>query len=136
MTRRLHMAILLVLLHGSAACTRPDPEQVRIQGLKKRLSTLLSESSVKIRFNPAECSCPAYELKLDDTGWVRVQIEDESDPDDAERPAHDFMAKAREDHERGLRATYDVHLALEESSPSACANGTLFFSVAVTPPPE
>jgi hypothetical protein len=119
-----------------AGCTRPDRHEARVEALKARVSTLLAERAVPVRYNPVQCSCPPFELKLDDARWQRIQMVDESEPDDAERPTYTFVQKATEDHRSGLRTVYAEYLALEQSSPQSCPNGTLFFNVTVVPPTE
>lgn len=118
------------------ACTRPNAHQARIDALKDRVDTLLSEGAVPVRYNPVPCACPPFELRLDDARWQRIEMVDESEPDDAERPTYSLIQKATEDHRSGLSIVYLKHLALEQSSPLSCPNGTLFFNVTVVPPPE
>jgi hypothetical protein len=66
-------AIAYVLVACGSAPTRPaEPQQVR-QGIASDVAALSTDAPLELRFNPAPCECPLFEVRLGTT-WVRAEV--------------------------------------------------------------
>jgi hypothetical protein len=69
--------VLALLLTLACACSgetvaRIEPNPVR-RGIETHLQTLDTTTLLPLRFNPAPCNCPAFELHLGEQ-WVRAEL--------------------------------------------------------------
>lgn len=80
MTRGAWLATGAVLLAACSAETvaRVEPNPVR-RGFESRLQALDTKAVLPLRFNPAPCNCPAFELRLGER-WLRADLTS-NDPD-------------------------------------------------------
>jgi hypothetical protein len=70
-------AALALLLALASACSgetvaRIEPNPVR-RGIETGLHALDTKAILPLRFNPAPCNCPAFELHLGEQ-WVRAEL--------------------------------------------------------------
>jgi len=127
--------VLLLLLGVMAAgsCGQPDARQLRMEELVRHVKEVAApEMAVRLRYNPAECECPPFELALKDR-WIRVDVVYSSDP---VRPLDTFSGQCEENMRNGKAGEYDLGLSLDSSTPQYCKNGTIYFRVALVPLPE
>lgn len=120
------VAVLLV-----AGCGKPDACRALLDEMVKKVVTVTAQSEpARLRYNPAGCDCPPFELRVEDR-WVRVELVESEDP---ARPLPDFIAQCKA--EAASLASYEVGLSLDSSTPVRCPNGTWYFSVVLGPVPE
>ncbi|MCB9738049.1 MAG: hypothetical protein H6747_02200 [Deltaproteobacteria bacterium] len=65
---------LLTLLLGCSAPRAPSSPKYAVKdGLEAALAQLPADAPLTLRYNPAPCDCPAFELQLG-TGWLRAEL--------------------------------------------------------------
>jgi hypothetical protein len=66
---------------GSAPARPAEPQEVR-RGIAAGVAAIVADAPLELRFNPAPCECPLFEIRLG-TSWVRAEV----NVDDVERGA-------------------------------------------------
>jgi len=125
MKARTTTAAMVLMLLG--ACTRPDPYQQRLDLLSDALEITLEEPHAHLRFNPAPCQCPAFELEAGGR-WLRVAIVETESPAPT---LEEFAARCETDLARDAATSYLVTASLDSSVPLFCPNGTPYFRIAL-----
>ena len=77
MSRTISAAIVVCLLGSSWGCSAPaPPPQAKPTNptrthIELAIKTLKPDASLPVRYNPAACDCPPFELRLS-SGWIRA----------------------------------------------------------------
>jgi hypothetical protein len=117
------LVLTLVLL--AAACAQPDPYAARLAGTARALGEASDPGPVSFRYNPTDCSCPAWEVAVDG-GWVRVDL---TAPADATATLAGLRQRAMDDLADGHLATYPLKVSLDSNKPRFCDNGTPYYEM-------
>jgi hypothetical protein len=72
MTRITPLLLLFCVACAAETAVRVEPNPVR-QAWEQRLGKLDRLAPLDLRFNPAPCNCPPFELRLDDR-WLRAEL--------------------------------------------------------------
>lgn len=130
--RRLLVPALVAVLAGACASApppAPDPALHWADLVGARVVAAQVRDSHPVRYNPAACDCPPYELQLDGS-WHRVAFAGVG-PDD---PAVIALDEARRD---APGAVWQVQGALQTAL-ATCARGAIVVTMALSafgPPP-
>ena len=127
------MRLCLAALLFVAACgtTSPPPKEAEpppatYEEEVSRAAKAVSELEKIVRYNPVNCSCPAFEVLLGQR-WVRVQVDGADDPTSV---AGVFRARAKRDLANDKLERYSVVGDLSASG-DYCAQGALYLSLSV-----
>lgn len=72
--RLVGVALIAGLLGGCGTAPRvAAPANPRRARLEAALAALPTDAPIALRYNPAPCDCPAFELPIDG-GWLRVEL--------------------------------------------------------------
>jgi len=69
---RTAIAVLSLCACGSAAVAPNEPNPLRRE-LERDLAHIDATQALELRFNPAPCNCPGFELRVGER-WVRAEI--------------------------------------------------------------
>ena len=125
---------MLLLLIGSAvvSCasttteTRVDEPLSYEEQIRNAASVAADQPQVFVRYNPATCECPAFEVKMG-SRWVRVALNDINEPDSE---AFKLSFRAKQDMEANKVPHYGVKGELGTST-RRCAQDTLYLDLSV-----
>lgn len=120
--------VLFWLLAGlSLGCSARVPQSLE-KARARRFSELASSQSVLVRHNPVSCSCPAFEVQVDD-GWLRVDIVASRHPD---FPVEELPVRLDASGGSGQM----LRLELETNRLFRCPNGSPYLQVTLEKPEE
>ena len=114
---------------SSCATTQPDappPPAATYEEEVTRASRAIADQKKKLRYNPVQCTCPAFEVELGPR-WVRVAIEG---LDDIDSLAAGLKTRAVGDHRSDRLEYYEV-LGDLSTSPEYCGQGALYLRLSI-----
>jgi len=125
------VAAALILLCSCSGVE--DPHAVRLKQLSALVNETIEAGIVVLRYNPADCSCPPFEMKTGDA-WTRVELSSGSDP----ALLQAFVEKCAAELAAGQTPTHRATVSLESGRPEFTPNGTPFFraELILADPPE
>jgi hypothetical protein len=130
------VAAALVACAGGPERVDPsaDPAHAWAVAVRARVAAARDQPSFTLRYNPAACDCPPFEVRLDGI-WHRVLFAG-AGPEDAAMQALD--AAVRDARARRVNATWQIQGSLDDSL-TTCARGTLVVALSPSafgaPPP-
>lgn len=116
---------LLLLAALVLSCSQPDARKELLASTSQRLQDSLADAPASLRYNPVDCDCPPFEVRIGER-WVRVLPTANEDPESA---IAELLVRARADWQDGNIETYEIPLELDSSSARFCGNGTPYFEV-------
>jgi len=130
---RARVPLLLVLAALAGCGTGParvdpaaDPAHAWALEVHARIAAVRNQPSFTLRYNPAACDCPPFEIQLEGV-WHRVVFAGSSPDDEAIQALDTAVKDARS---RRVNATWQVQGSLDDTL-ATCARGALV--VALTP---
>lgn len=127
-------ALALVSCAGATAVPAETVPLTPVEETRTLLQAAALSTWVEARYNPCDCPCPPFEVRLGDR-WLRALVRPEADP-----PTTLLLAAAAEDLAGGRIPTYAIIGTLDDSV-RRCSTNALVVRVDATdwspqvPPP-